>query len=57
MEKFDYSDRSGPTPPRCLKCGEQPSFMTSMLDPPTGRKFHMFECRCGDRSWVSEKAR
>jgi hypothetical protein len=27
-----------PTSPRCLKCGEQPKFITSMLDPPTGRE-------------------
>jgi hypothetical protein len=31
------------------------TFSTSMLDPPTGRTFHMFECKCGDRSWVSER--
>jgi len=26
--------------------GEQPKFIASMLDPPTGRTFHMFECKC-----------
>jgi len=47
--------RPKPISPRCLKCGEQPKFITSMLDPPTGRTFHMFECQCGNRTWVSEK--
>jgi hypothetical protein len=37
-----------PTSPRCLKCGEQPKFITSMLDPLTGRTFHRFECQCGN---------
>jgi hypothetical protein len=26
-----------------------------MLDPPTGRTFHMFDCQCGNRTWISEK--
>jgi hypothetical protein len=38
-----------------LKCGRQPRFVSSMPDPPTGRTFHMFECECGNRTWVSEK--
>jgi hypothetical protein len=44
MEK---QDRQKPTSPRCLKCGEQSKFITNMLDSPTGRTFHMFECLCG----------
>jgi hypothetical protein len=46
-----------PFSPSCHRCGEQPRFTTSMLDPPTGRTFHMFECKCGNRTWVSEKNR
>jgi hypothetical protein len=29
---------------------------TSMLDTLTARTFHVFECRCGNRTWTSEKA-
>jgi lysyl-tRNA synthetase class I len=45
-----------PVSPLCLKCGKQPKYVTSMLDPPIARRFHMFECECGDRSWISERA-
>ena len=48
-------DRQKPTSPRCLKCGEQPKFITNMLDSPTGRTFHMFDCQCGNRTLISEK--
>jgi hypothetical protein len=48
--------RPKPVPPCCLKCGEQPRFITSMLSPPTGRTFHMFGCQCSDKSWTSEKS-
>jgi hypothetical protein len=46
-----------PVSPNCLKCGETPNFTTSMLEPVSGRTFHMFECRCGNKSWTSEKAK
>jgi hypothetical protein len=52
---MDQLGQRKPTSPPCTRCGEQPQFTTSMLDPPTGRTFHMFECQCGDRSWVSER--
>jgi hypothetical protein len=45
-----------PQRPRCSTCGEQPKFTTNMLDPRTGRTFHMFDCQCGNRTWISEKA-
>jgi hypothetical protein len=54
MEK--QQDHREPASPPCSRCGEQPKFTTSMPDPPTGRIFHMFECKCGNRGWVSEKA-
>jgi hypothetical protein len=47
--------RTRPTSPCCLKCGNEPRFITSILDPRTGRTFRMFECECGDRTWISEK--
>ena len=39
----------------CPRCGNHPTFASSLLDPPTGRTFHMFECKCGNRTWVAEK--
>jgi hypothetical protein len=53
--RMERLDRQKLTSPPCSKCGEQPKFTTSMLDPPTGRTFHMFDCRCGNRTWISEK--
>jgi hypothetical protein len=26
-----------------------------MLEPTKGRMFHMFECECGDKTWIGEK--
>jgi hypothetical protein len=46
-----------PVSPNCSKCGEAPNFTTSMLEPVSGRTFHMFECKCGNKSWTSEKAK
>jgi hypothetical protein len=51
MEKLAHQN---PTSPLCLKCGEQPKFITSMLDPSVGRKFHMFQCQSGDKTWIYE---
>jgi hypothetical protein len=48
--------RSKPISPRCLKCGEQPEFITSILDPKNGRAFHMFSCRCGNKTWIPDRA-
>jgi hypothetical protein len=45
-----------PVSPSCLKCGEAPNF-TTMLEPVSGRTFHMFECKCGNKSRTSEKAK
>src|ERR1700724_756016 len=53
--RMERQDRQKPTSPRCVRCGEQPKFAASMLDPPTGRTFQMFECVCGARTWISEK--
>jgi hypothetical protein len=48
-------DRPKPTAPACLKCGGQPKYSTSMPDSERRRTFHMFECQCGDKTWISEK--
>src|SRR6516225_10209809 len=45
-----------PTSPPCTRCGKQPEFVTSMLDPKAGRIVLMFQCQCGNTSWTSEKA-
>jgi hypothetical protein len=41
--------------PTLLKMRRAALFTKSMPDPPTGRTFHMFECMCGNRTWISEK--
>jgi hypothetical protein len=55
LSAMEKQDRPEPVSPRCLRCGDQPKFTTSMPDQPTGRTFHMFECQCGNRTWISEK--
>ena len=55
MQAKEPKDRPEPTSPPCFKCGAQPAYSTSIQDQPTGRKFHMFICDCGNRSWVSER--
>jgi hypothetical protein len=62
LERFDLAMEEEkllqkPVSPSCLKCGEQPNFTISMLEPASGRIFHVFECKCGDKSWISEKAK
>ena len=41
--------------PVCQKCGAQPKFIASLLEPRSGRTYHMFQCDCGDKSWIAEK--
>jgi hypothetical protein len=52
---MENQDRSEPASLRCIKCGEDNRLTTSMLDPPTRRIFHMFDCQCGHRTWVTER--
>jgi hypothetical protein len=40
----------------CEGCGEQPRRVFSMLDPPTGRTFHMLKCQCGQKTLISLSA-
>jgi hypothetical protein len=41
-----------PVSDRCKKCGKQPRFIASILDPLTGRTFQMSNCQCGEKSWI-----
>jgi hypothetical protein len=54
MAAMDKPTPQKPRSPDCLKCGRQPRFVTSMLDPPSGYTFHMFQCECGEKTWNSE---
>ena len=38
--------------PLCVKCGKQAKFWTSMLDIQTSKIFWIFECKCGEQTWV-----
>jgi hypothetical protein len=39
----------------CHRCGRQPSFVTAMLEPTSGKTFRMFRCEnCGEQSWLSD---
>jgi hypothetical protein len=40
----------------CDKCGKPPTRVSSMLDPPTGRTFHMLKCQCGEKTLISLSA-
>jgi hypothetical protein len=40
---------------KCTRCGKRPAFVTSMLDPKTGRRVHVVQCECGDISWIETK--
>jgi hypothetical protein len=54
-EFFPVMETPEPGCPPCAGCGKQPHFITSMLDPKAGRTFHMFQCQCGEKFWISEK--
>ena len=41
----------------CRRCGKEPRFVTSMLEPRSGRVFCMFKCDCGDKSWLLDERR
>lgn len=40
--------------PRC-KCGAQPKLVHKIMDPIRGLTVRVFECPCGERSWVEGK--
>ena len=45
-----------PETPRCSKCGNEPSFITAVLDSAQDRTFRMYQCRCGNRMWTWHKS-
>jgi hypothetical protein len=52
--RFQRSPRGTPMPtcPPFTRCGKQPEFVTSMLNPKAGRIVHVFQCRCGSTFWA-----
>jgi len=40
----------------CERCGSEPRRVSSMLDPPTGRTFHLLKCQCGEKTFISLSA-
>jgi hypothetical protein len=38
----------------CSKCGSQPRLITSMLEPKSGKTFHMLLCDCGEKTWTAD---
>ena len=47
MEKANDTIR-----PCCNKCGNTLRLITSMLEPRSGKTFHMLLCDCGEKSWT-----
>ena len=39
---------------RCSKCGKALRPITSMLEPKSGKTFHMLLCECGEKSWTAD---
>jgi hypothetical protein len=35
----------------CRACGAKLTLVRTMVDTDTGYVIHMFECRCGERTW------
>jgi hypothetical protein len=38
----------------CSKCGKALRPITSMLEPKSGKTFHMLLCECGEKSWTAD---
>lgn len=36
----------------CRSCGERLKLVRTMVSPSTGCIVHMFECKCGQRTWA-----
>jgi hypothetical protein len=41
---------------RCSTCGNTLRLITSMLEPRSGKTFHMLLCDCGEKSWTADNA-
>ena len=57
MNYFSSDTFSGPKTREYLRCrcGAQPKLVRKMLDPQRGATVRMFECQCGERSWVESR--
>ena len=42
----------GDTDKNCPSCGEKLKLVRTMVSTGSGCIVHMFECRCGQRTWV-----
>jgi hypothetical protein len=42
------------TYPHCVKCRKQTKLVTSMLDSLSGKTVRIFECDCGDKTWITD---
>jgi hypothetical protein len=39
-------------PEQLCRCGKQPGFATSLVDPRTGKRYRIFQCgHCGAQTW------
>ena len=38
----------------CVRCGEEPKLVGTMLDSRKGRTIRMIRCQCGEQTWVYE---
>jgi hypothetical protein len=41
-------------PSRCIRCGEEPKLVGTMLDSSKGRTIRMIRCQCGEQTWIYE---
>jgi hypothetical protein len=39
-------------PSRCIRCGEEPKLVGTMLDSSKGRIVRVLGCQCGEQIWV-----
>lgn len=42
-----------PNPP-CVRCKSLTKFVVSLLNPDNDQIVHLFECECGEKSWLRE---
>ena len=38
----------------CNRCGGIPAIVRTMLNSTTGRTIRMYECSCGERTWLED---
>ena len=42
--------------PTCSHCGNKPLTALTMLNPRNGKTIRMFKCKCGEQTWLENKA-